>query len=73
MRILILNRVPTVENELSNVKPITSNNFHFVDLRDDGFVTVRHPNQEHMDFWDQLHAKYEKILEDSATMKKHEL
>lgn len=51
-----------MEHELEDAMPISENNVHFFDVRNEGIVTALNPNRKTVDFWNQLHAKYQNLF-----------
>lgn len=67
------NRKPFVKNELTDVKPVAENNLNIFDVSNEGFSTGHNPFMPNVEFWDQLHKKYQKILKKSTRTKTDEL
>lgn len=63
-------RTPTPLNlEQIQAEAITKNQFHFIDITNEGIVKGTNPNAERMKFWENFYEKYKNVFQKSYATK----
>lgn len=58
---------------IEEFKPIENNIIHFLDISNDGLTTGMGPHKKSMDFWQNIHQKYEQLREQNKNKISDEL